>query len=654
MKKLRICMVCDSLDLGGAETHVVTLAVRLAEMGHEVTVVSGGGRLVHTLLGVKHIVLPRFRKRALPRLFFSLSRIFRKGKYDVIHAHTRLSAFLCRLLAKKRLVVTAHWVFDASFPKKQLTAWGNETLAVSPDISDYLTDIYGCKKEHITVTVNGIDTERFFPQKQKTVMRRIVCCTRMDRDRADAAFALLEAIEALPTKDISLTLIGDGDRFEELKHRHEKLKARNPSLDVRLTGGVADVAPYLTDADIFVGVSRAALEAMAAGCATILAGNEGYLSIFSPHNAEEAEKSNFCCRGAEETTPKRLARDLLRLIRVSREELLFMGEENRRYVCSRYGVDRMAKDALAVYEKICKRQCVLCGYYGFHNVGDTLLARALTEHLKKEGYAHVLLLSKKLLSLRAFFALLHGYNLILGGGNLLQDATSRRSLQFYLFCTSLARRVEIYGGLGPLSFTGEARVKKLLTRAEYVHARTTGDLVYAKRLGASRVRLSADTVLALPFPKKEKGEDILLAFHSPSVRDEPAIIAFTLSLCRTFGCEHLCIFSMHPDDKSFAKRLALLCRIEHEMGDCDAFLSRLAKCRAVFASRLHAGVCALGTEIPFFLWKGDQKCCFFIEDLKSTVKDADFCALFSYNDRITELPKADGIKKAKDHMRNRI
>ena len=48
-------MVTDALDIGGAETHVVTLANGLASLGHDVTVVSGGGRLEGSLVGVKHL-----------------------------------------------------------------------------------------------------------------------------------------------------------------------------------------------------------------------------------------------------------------------------------------------------------------------------------------------------------------------------------------------------------------------------------------------------------------------------------------------------------------------------------------------------------------------------------------------------------------------
>lgn len=647
-------MVTEGLDIGGAETHVVTLANRLAALGHEVVVLSGGGRLADTLVGVTHHRLPRFRKSSVLRLFFSLFRFFQREKFDVIHAHTRFAAFLCRPLVRGRLVTTAHWVFDTAFPKKQLSVWGDGTLAVSPDIADYLSECYRLKREEITLTVNGIDTEKFIPAKEETRVRRIVCCTRMDEDRADASFLLLEAAAALSGRDFSLTLIGDGDRFEELKQKHSALLKQDPTLDIRLVGGVSDVAVFLKDADIFVGVSRAALEGMAAGCATVLAGNEGYLSVFSPKCAEEAEKSNFCCRGAVKTTKELLVRDLSHLLSLPRSALLRMGEENRLYVLRRYSDDRMARDALAVYERICKRVCVLCGYYGFRNVGDTLLSHALRRELKKRGYGQVILLSSKHLSLKALRALKGGYDLFLGGGNLLQDTTSKRSLSFYLFILSLAKRFEIYGGIGPLSALGEARVKKALTRAAAIHARTSGDALYAERLGGRGVRLSADTALTLPRPQKAEGEKILLALRTPKESDIAAALAFALYLSRTFGKENLLLFVMHPKDAAFSKRLASLCGILPNEGTAKDFLSVLPNCRAVFASRLHAGVAALGAEIPFFLFREEEKCRFFVEDVRSLVKENGFCGLFSYSDRPKALPQKGEIKKARKKMLARI
>jgi polysaccharide pyruvyl transferase WcaK-like protein len=315
----------------------------------------------------------------------------------------------------------------------------------------------------------------------------------------------------------------------------------------------------------------------------------------------------------------------------------------------------MMRDALSVYERICKREVVLCGYFGFRNVGDALLADAFRALLKKEGYGRIHLLSAKHPTLRAFLALHRGYDLLLGGGNLLQDATSRRSLWFYLFCASRAKgRVRLHGGLGPLSPEGEARVRPLLARADAFFCRTVGDLLFAQRLGAKTAHLSADAVLSLHLPEKKNGERILLAFKAPKREEEPALLALALTLCRKHGRERCFLYVMHPEDRKVAKRISHLCRIPVYDEGADGFLFRLAACRAVVATRLHAGIAALALGVPFLLGAEEEKCRFFIEDLRALPCDTSFCDLFSLSACPDVLPPFAEIERACRLLQERI
>ncbi|MBQ9736071.1 MAG: glycosyltransferase [Clostridia bacterium] len=656
MSELKICLLCDTLKHGGAETHICTLANALAARGHAVTVVSGGGALAASLSGVAHVRLPLPRKRYAVVAFFSLWRLFRRERFDVIHAHTRYTAALARPLAGGRLVTTAHWVFDTAFPRRQLSAWGARTLAVSEDIKRYLINEYGLPEAHITVTVNGIDGARFAPkEKGHSARRRIVYVSRLSPDRAAAAFALLDACAYLPPEAFSLTLVGDGASLGGLKEKAAALTARDGRYDIRFTGAITAVEKELAEADIFVGVSRAALEAMAAGCAVILAGNEGYLSVFSPADAKRAEETNFCCRGATRVSAKALYGDLTALISLSRDALLRMGEANRRYACTQYGTARMVRDALSVYQRICKARAVLCGYYGFHNVGDTLLHHALRRELKRAGYGRIHTLSAKKLSPLSLFTVWRRYDFFLGGGNLLQDATSRRSLSFYLFFLRLAlwrgcRVCLLSSGFGPLSHEGEGRVCTILSRCDTIVCRTRGDALCAKRLGAKRVVLAADAVLSLPITQKEKkGDRILLSFRTPPEEDACALTAFVLRLSYRFDAKNLCLFAMHPTDAPFLERLAALTGIRYFSGSAGRFLSVLEGCACAFGSRLHLGVCALACGVPFFLWEGDEKCRRFVRDVKSVSEKA-FCGLFSFSDRPASLPSPDGMQSTKEKL----
>ena len=165
---MRVLMATMQLDIGGAETHIVELSKALARRGIEVLVASNGGAYEPELAeaGIRHIKVPFHSKNplCLRRAYRMLKQIIFENHIDVVHAHARIPAFLCGLLHSRyhfRFVTTAHWVFTTRFPYNLLTRWGDRSLAVSDDIKAYLTDNYGIVPDHIRVTINGIDLEKF-------------------------------------------------------------------------------------------------------------------------------------------------------------------------------------------------------------------------------------------------------------------------------------------------------------------------------------------------------------------------------------------------------------------------------------------------------------------------------------------------------------
>ncbi len=613
--RLSVCLLTSSFDIGGAETHILTLAETLVRMGHKVTVVSSGGVYEKRAEGCfRHVRLPLNKKSRFLFCLFSLRRLFRRERFDVIHSHARFPSLLCKLLGV-RFVSTAHWVFSNRFPLGALSFWGEGVLAVSEDIRSYLEKKHGMPAGDVLVTVNGIDTERFFADKKEDGPYRICHASRLDGDRSLVAFLLCEAVEKLlPRFAFSLTIVGGGEDFYKIKELADSVNARARRAVIEMAGATDAVEEYLASADIFVGVSRAALEGMAAECAVILAGNEGYLSSFSPRNAEEAESTNFCCRGARLASADALVHDLGAFLSLPKEALREQGKENRAYVKQKYSAERMAKDALTLYERAKKKKAVLCGYYGFGNVGDALMHRALSSRLHREGYTEILTLSSKRISLSSLYAIWQGYDLFLGGGNLLQDESSTRSLQFYLFLMRFAlwRHASVSllsSGIGPLSKKGEERVCPLLSRAEITEWRTGGDHAYAKSLGAKNAVKGSDAVLELPLGlAKAKGSYALLCFRKPKSKKEgKLLISFLSHLQSIYGKERLLFYAMHPNDRGYLKKLSSRFEIDFHRGDEDDFLKTLKNAFCVYANRLHAGVCALRVGVPAFLLRGDEK-----------------------------------------------
>ena len=112
----------------------------------------------------------------------------------------------------------------------------------------------------------------------------------------------------------------------------------------------------------------------------------------------------------------------------------------------------------------------VAGYYGFRNAGDEAILEAIARELQARGHEVVALSgdpkrTREDHGLRAYhrlnpLALLRADLWLLGGGGLLQDATSALSLTYYLSVLRLARlfrkRVVVFNqSLGPLSPWGE-------------------------------------------------------------------------------------------------------------------------------------------------------------------------------------------------------
>src|SRR5579875_1721606 len=102
-------MVLDSLDLGGAERHVVDLSGALARRGHTVTVAAGtGGPLAaHLTVPVRVVMSERIKRTVSPRYAYRLRRIVAEG-FDVVHAHMYASSVAAALAGGAPLVITEH------------------------------------------------------------------------------------------------------------------------------------------------------------------------------------------------------------------------------------------------------------------------------------------------------------------------------------------------------------------------------------------------------------------------------------------------------------------------------------------------------------------------------------------------------------------
>ena len=537
---MKILMLTDRMDTGGAETHIAVLSVGLRAIGCDVSVLSAGGRTADELeaCGIKQIRLPCGTHNPFRwwHVRYRLKQLIRAERYDVIHAHARIPAFLMRGLGRLGCaeIVTVHAHFSASALLRRVCHWGAHTIAVSEDLRAYVCDVYRIPAEQVHVIPNGIDCKRFAPLKScfpadATRQARILFASRLDRDCASGARLLCRIAPVLCRQfpDLQIAIAGGGSAQGEIRALANDANSIIGRDAVTLTGRVSDMSALLPTQDIFVGVSRAAMEAAACGNAVVLCGDEGYGGILRASNAREASLSNFCCRSAPAPSEESLLADLQFLLEHPLERARY-ATESREIVLTRFDSALTCRQTLTLYHRAIppksRKTLVIGGYFGCGNIGDDLILRGfLTAARDTDPTLRVVALTRQPRADARRFgvpcrarrnpfavvaALLRADAFLCGGGSLLQNATSNRSLSYYLHLLRASRicrtRTALYAaGLGPLhGKRARRKTSKTLTRCQYISLRDPVSFRLAERLGLDRALLheGADPALFLPTP----------------------------------------------------------------------------------------------------------------------------------------------------------
>ena len=574
MKKYKILMVLMGLEIGGAETHVVELSKELKKQGYDIIVASNGGVYEKELAeaGIRHYHAPLNQRNVLKmaRSYFILKKVIKKEKVDIVHSHARIPSFVCGLLKKRMkdkftFVTSAHWVFYTGMGLKYISNWGQKVVAVSDDIRDYLMENYRVRYEDIFVTINGIDTAKFSPDTDQSRIRAefdlkeeeptLVYVSRMDESRALVARQLIalgpKLAKAIP--GLRMLIVGGGDVYDELAEKTKEANAVIGRECITMTGGRTDINELVSVGDVFVGVSRAALEAMAAEKPVVVAGNEGYIGLFGRDKLELAQENNFCCRGCEMSSEELLFRDVVHAFNeMTEEERKAMGAYGREVIFEYYSVTKMAGDCVDAYHAAYKEtrvpqyHVVMSGYYGFNNTGDEAIMLSMHKNIQKMGdNYHITVLSNKpeetkekygieavyRFGMRDVFHAIRKCDVLLsGGGSLLQDSTSTRSLMYYLSITAMAKmlrkKVMLYAnGIGPVSGKRNRRlVKQVVNKADLITLREENSYEELLSMGVNPKKcfVTADPVFTMDGIGKEESRALLEAEGVPM--DKPLVV----------------------------------------------------------------------------------------------------------------------------------
>ncbi len=169
-RALTVVQLLPALNAGGVERSTLEIGAALVAAGHRSIAISAGGRMVEKFVaaGSQHIALDIGRKSPTTlRHIWTLRRLFSKLKPDIVHARSRLPAWIAWLALRglpaprPRFVTTVHGLNSPGRYSAILTR-GERVICVSGTLRDYLLQHYPqLDPACVAVIPRGIDPAEF-------------------------------------------------------------------------------------------------------------------------------------------------------------------------------------------------------------------------------------------------------------------------------------------------------------------------------------------------------------------------------------------------------------------------------------------------------------------------------------------------------------
>jgi glycosyltransferase involved in cell wall biosynthesis len=312
MRRTRLLYVITRFIRGGAPILVLSMAKELSRRGFVCDIATAAPSGDDSDLyrdaaeaGLSMHLLPELRREASPvndfRAFVRLSRVIRKGSYDIVHSHTSKAGILGRFAARSASrAITVHsphghiYERNARIPgvseRPLMRSVFHAAERIALPVTDHivaltelerrqLVELGIARRDKSSVIHNAIDVERFSScsRSRDAIRARLGIPPRAPVVEITGRLAaekghscLIEAVRmisrAMPA--VRLLVVGDGPERPRLESQCAGLGL---SANVIFLGNRADVPELLSACDVFVlastyeGFGLVLLEAMAAG-----------------------------------------------------------------------------------------------------------------------------------------------------------------------------------------------------------------------------------------------------------------------------------------------------------------------------------------------------------------------------------------------------
>ena len=369
---LTVLMLVDQLNIGGTETHVLSLAKELNRTGVRVILGTAGGILLDAMqAGMAEAVRLPFKSddpvhEEYQQLLEKAKELVETRAVDLIHAHSIAALKVAVQVSQETLVPTVATIHGKFYPPRKLRGLLDrcpKVIAVSSPAVTWLSKTIDYPLGQIALIPNGIDTGHFTPGSKTNAFREqlqlgpedklVVLVSRLAWEKTRVVEAAIEAAASLQSEfPLRLAIVGGGAHKPLVHATAELANERLGKEVISLVGHRTDPLECYQAADAVIGTARVALEALSCGKPLIAAGNVSYVGILEPENLAKAWAVYFGDhQWAQPLTVPKLTDDLRRVL-LQQEEFEKNAGKLRDWVIANFEIKDVAQKTKDFYRGV--------------------------------------------------------------------------------------------------------------------------------------------------------------------------------------------------------------------------------------------------------------------------------------------------------------
>jgi len=367
-------MLIDYLNIGGTETHVLSLAKNLNSKGIYVVIGTSGGPLEKSFEknGIKIIKIPiktdNISNRYAGGVLSIVKEIIDIENINLIHCHLLGSMSIADQIYKKYnipYIITLHGLFYNKSILYNTCINANNIIAVSEPVKKMVCNKLGDKfKDKVTVIPNGINIEEQFKSSKENIIRQklnipndalvITYCSRLAQNKTIAAINFITACFNLASQyeNLHAIIVGDGSDINTVKREANLTNDKIGRNLIHMENVSFDVLQYYLDSDIVVGTGRVALEAMSCCKPVVSIGNEGYVGIVSEEMKDLQWQTYFGDHGALEKPNTIKLTEAIKFLLDNPKEREQIGIWSKKWCKEMFNEDAVTYNTIELYTEI--------------------------------------------------------------------------------------------------------------------------------------------------------------------------------------------------------------------------------------------------------------------------------------------------------------